>query len=75
MMAALDDMLRRMGFDEEWHEKLAAILLLRNGALARTELKKAIRSKQEKKASESHSYGNCDRCIRELKSRGILAGC
>ena len=75
-MAIVDeDSLRQIGIDSEWHEQLPTISLLQKVALERKELRKRIRSIQEKKASRSHSDSACDYWIRGLKKRGILNEC
>jgi hypothetical protein len=72
-MAVLDeDSLRQIGIDPEWHEELLAILLLQKGALERKELRRGIRSIQERKVSCSHPDSAYNYWIASLKKRGIV---
>lgn len=67
-------------WNEEWHENLLTISLLKKGPLQRKELKERIRSIQKAKSAtfgphlpnQYHTYSNYDRWIRDLIKRGII---
>jgi len=58
--------------DEIWHEEELTVKLLKEGKLSRDELRKRIRSRQERILGDSHSDGAYNYWIRHLKKRGII---